>query len=363
MKTKKQTKLEEKIMNTVYGSIMTPSQTRLNETTKPNKEKEQNNLVSLQPLQQTKKNVHCCPDCSIEMGYSNIQGAVCYLCDGCGRIEEIIGDNSEFDEFSSALLTGYSVNTSSIVPMKMVGPQSSTYQRRVISGTAEYKNVQRKVTFDEMTKLNCQVDAIKVPPHIVSEAARDYCKLQQHYIRRGDVRRGIMGWLVYELCKKSGIDRTPGEISDMFLIPSDELSNGSKVVKQARVDGILDDIGNNGYDPTGDMERKLKRYFGIFDISETYISFAQTVIEFVVKKRKRAVHSGMKSRCTGTIYILGLALDLEISKQKISDKCEISIATFTKFISYIREIMNAGDTNTKKLKHIFNKHNVPIIDF
>src|SRR5690242_13774860 len=127
MKTKKQTKLEEKIMNTVYGSIMTPSQTRLNETTKPNKEKEQNNLVSLQPLQQTKKNVHCCPDCSIEMGYSNIQGAVCYLCDGCGRIEEIIGDNSEFDEFSSALLTGYSVNTSSIVPMKMVGPQSSTY--------------------------------------------------------------------------------------------------------------------------------------------------------------------------------------------------------------------------------------------
>ena len=380
--------LAEKIMNTVYGSIMTSPATTNQNTPKNTSKITQ--VVNLEPppppitLPQyhqeptrQKSNIHYCPECStsvadgiqawghgpISMNFSSVGGNVCYLCDQCGFMEEIIGDNSEFDEFSTALLSGYNISSSSTVPIKMTGPQSSNFQRRIISGTTEYKNTQRKVTFDEMAKLNSQEDIIKVPPHIVNAAAKDYCKLQQHYIRRGDVRRGIMGWLVYELCKESGIDRTPDEISTIFKIPSDELSNGSKVVKQARVDGILEEIGCNGYDAVRDMECKLKRYFGMFGISEVYIPFAQTVIDFVIKKRKKAIHSGMKARCTGVIYVLGLSLDLYISKQQISDTCHISITTFSKFINYMREIMTEDGINAKKLKHIFNKHSIPLINF
>lgn len=308
------------------------------------------------PEEQVYTKIQICPACVVEMGYTEIDGSMSYVCLKCGMIEEIIGDDNE----NSNQLTFVSYNTlaQSSVPIKMTGPKSSAYQKRVISSTSEYSNTQRRVTHDQMTKLTCFVESARVPAHIVDAAAENYYQLQKFCVKRGDVRKGIMAWLVYEICQTNGLERTPREISSMFEISQSELSEGSKIVKQARVDGQLEKTDTN-YNEKDSMSAKLDRYFAILEIPERYRVFVETVINFVSLKRRKSKHSGMKARCAGTIYMLALAEpSLGITRNTIAAKCNISPATFLRFSSLIIEILNLeeSDITRRKLIHIYKKY-------
>jgi transcription initiation factor TFIIIB Brf1 subunit/transcription initiation factor TFIIB len=346
-------KLTPKRVNTQYKS---KNQTQLR------KERiEYNNSGIIEKPEVSITSKHMCLECSTQMVFSNVDGSRCYICELCGLIEDIIGDNSEFDNTSTALFTGYNTSNKSSIPIKMTGPKASMYQKRIISSTAEYVNTQRRVTQNEMTKLTCFVENSRVPPHIVDKASNDYHTLQQHYIKRGDVRRGIMAFLVYEGCKESGFDRSPAEITEMFEITSNELSDGAKVIEQAKIDGILEITTTPGYNNELDMTSKIRRYFEMLNIPLKYMDFVKTLIEFTIAKRKKSRHSGMKARVTGAIFmlteVLEVYLDEEIvNKSVISEKCKISVATFVRFSNIINELLHENTTNSKKLRHIYKKY-------
>lgn len=306
--------------------------------------------------------LYTCNDCKVEMDYMQIEGSMCYICPKCGMIEEIIGDDS--DASSQTAYTSYNTLLNASIPIKMTGQKCNAYQKRVTSSTAEYIHTQRRVTHDQMTKLTCHVEQARVPSHIVDQAANDYHKFQQFYVKRGDVRKGIMAWLVYEICTNSGLDRTPKEISQMFEISQSELSEGSKIVKNARVSGQLEN-NMKSYNEDDQMKSKMTRYFAILEIPDIYWDFVQKLITFVYKKRHKSKHSGMKARCAGAIYILSLSVpDLKITRNIIAEKCNISQATFIRFANIVFDIikLDESDKTRRQLKHIYKKYEIPFTE-
>lgn len=331
------------ILNDIYDE-------KSNISSSPEKSNDTINLFSLDE-NYVRKTHPDCEICNVELEPQTIDGNIHYTCLLCGFIGEDVGESTNEE----------SINFN--MPLKMTGPKSNTYQKRVISSTTDYKNTQRKVTFDEMKKLTVFADKNSVPQHLVDKAAKDYVTLQKYFIKRGDVRRGIMACLVYEACKNNEIDRTPKEISEMFEITTKELSEGSKLIDKARNNGLLEK--GNCYDEKTDKKAKIDRYFSILDIDEKYKTFVSTLIDFICQKRKSSIHSGMKARCAGAIFILVECLDLDINRQTIAEKCDISIATFIRFSNIVKSIFNEQEDNLvrKKLSHLFKKHEIPIIEF
>jgi len=303
------------------------------------------------------KKKHLCELCVKQMDYMQIEGCMNYVCPGCGFIEDIVSEDN--DAANSTTYFGYNTMQESSMPIKIVGKNSHVYQKRVTSMTSDYTNTQRRATHNQMTKLTCFAENGKVPPSIVNKASEDYNKFQQFYVKRGDVRKGIMAWLVYELCIDSGLDRTPKEISNMFEISQSELSEGCKIVKDARNAGQLGTVKPLNEDDL--VKSKLNRYFAILEIDNKYREFVNTLIHFIYTKRNKSKHSGIKARCAGAIYALTLALpELNITRADIAEKCNISQATFVRFTNIIIEIYNLdeSDLTRRKLSHLYKKHGI-----
>jgi hypothetical protein len=148
----------------------------------------------------------------------------------------------------------------------------------------------------------------------------------------------------------------------MFEISQNELSEGSKIVKNARIVGQLETAAQ-GYNEEDDMEAKLKRYFAILEIPEAHFEFVTTLIKFTCVKRKKSKHSGMKARCAGAIFMLSESEPaLKITKIDIATKCNISAATFMRFANIITELINLPEDSIthRKLAHIYKKHIITI---
>ena len=310
--------------------------------------------------QKTKQKKHQCGECMKQMDYMQVEGCMNYVCAGCGYIEDIMSEDSEVA--NSASYFGYNTMQESSMPIKIAGKNAHIYQKRITSATADYNNTQRRATHNQITKMTCFAENGKVPNNIINKASEDYHKFQQFYVKRGDVRKGIMAWLVYELCIDSGLDRTPKEISHMFEISQSELSEGCKIVKDARQSGQLGTV--KALNEEDLVKSKLNRYFAILEIDQKYRDFVDNLIHFIYVTRHQSKHSGIKARCAGAIYALTLAQpDLGITRAHIAEKCNISQATFVRFTNIIIEIykLEKTDLTRRKLAHIYKKHGIDFL--
>jgi transcription initiation factor TFIIIB Brf1 subunit/transcription initiation factor TFIIB len=331
-----------------------------------------------------RRKIPICEECDKAMYKSSIAGSgtsdQAYICEECGKVEEIIGGDVELGEKGSEGVNDYNTSDSSAAPVRITGPNSYTFQKKLISSTSNYKKQQRRNTVDQMENIIYQYNGPKLPANIVKQAADFYYQVQQHCIKRGDVRKGTMAACLYRKCIKNNISRKPKEIADIFGIPQAELSNGEKILDKLFAEGLLGDVAvgdvlsresesagiNQFYfKDQAQMSAFLSRYFECLNIPDTYLDFAQSLIRFT-EKYHIAESSIMSSKCAGTIYILGSKLpELNIKRDDIERECKISKSTFSRFSQSVFAFLNSTDPALKKvrsrLRNIFKKNHIPLL--
>jgi transcription initiation factor TFIIIB Brf1 subunit/transcription initiation factor TFIIB len=311
-----------------------------------------------------------CNDCNIEMHKSPEQMA--YICPGCSRLEEIVGTAADVyheAENGTAIVNNYNTSDNSSAPVKIAGPGNYVFQKKLVGATSNYKKTQKKNTIDQMIGIIYQYQGNRPPHNVVLDAADLYYEVQQHCIKRGDVRMGAMAACLYRLCDHHGITRKPKEIADIFHIEQSELSNGEKILDELDAKGLLKKIktktikdSNNTDQNDAQMIAFLNRYFECLNIPTSYKEFATRLIRFT-KKYRIAVSSIMSSKCAGVIYILSTRVkELNIKRETIEKECNISKSTFGRFAKEVMIILASTDPKIFKVKsrlsNIFKKHSI-----
>lgn len=291
-----------------------------------------------------KKNI--CPDCNIEMSIRRDE----YSCDQCGYITEY--DQQQLE--SQETINGYNTSDGSATPIKISGPHAYMFQKKLQGQTSNYQKTQKRNTIVQFEDTVYQYKGNHIPKYIVAEAADLYGKVQQHCIKRGDVRRGTMAACLYKICDLHNITRKPKEIAEIFGIPQYELSNGSKILDDLKARGLIkikEDLV--GIDETR-MYSFLDNYFNNLNIPldneydtpvnrPNYKRFACQLIR-ISDKYRIANSSIMSSKCAGVIYIIAMKRpELNIKKDMIEKKCAISKSTFNRFYNEINKVLNSDD--------------------
>jgi|GEM_PF-6888822 len=337
-----------------------------------------------------KKNIMICVDCAGEM-FQSPRG---FECESCGQIEENNGNEVETissENGSSDMLSSYNTSSSSATPVRISGPGSVLFQRKMVGNISNYKKTQKKTTNDQMTNVVYQFKGPTPPKYVVSEAVELYYSIQQHCIKRGDVRKGTMAACLYRVCKSHDIDRKPKEIADIFGILQSELSNGEKILDDLAAKGLIQikesrhgdrplAEQNNQTIPSVDQEDKqmqafLKRYFEILNIPldeegfqpierPNYKEFACKLIKFTIKYHI-ADSSITSSRCAGAIYILSSRRkELHLKRDVIEKSCAISKSTFGRFSIAVANILTSTDPLYRKvrsrLRNLFKKYEISV---
>jgi transcription initiation factor TFIIIB Brf1 subunit/transcription initiation factor TFIIB len=331
--------------------------------------------------QAIRRKIPKCEECGLEM-YKLSQE---YICDGCGKVDPIVGGDVDIAERGGAEgVNDYNTSSNSAAPVRISGPGSYRYQRKLLSSTSNYKKQQKRNTVDQITNIVYQYDGAKPPPNVIKQAADLYYLVQQHCIKRGDVRKGTMAACVYRMCIKNGITRKPKEVADIFNIPQNELSNGEKILDKLFANGSLtgslgtltsqnSEITDNAaakvnqfyFKEHEEMSSFLSRYFESLGVPELYMHFAQRLIRFTNKYRI-AESSIMSSKCAGTIYILSIKVpELDIKRDDIEKACTISKSTFSRFYQAVFNMLESTDFRLRKvrsrLRNIFKRGKVPIV--
>lgn len=306
-----------------------------------------------------------------------------FECEECGKIEDF-QEVQNFDIGSNDMANGYNTSGNSAAPIRIIGPNAYAYEKMLVCKISNYKKTQCKNTIDQI--INCveQHKGPTPPKSVVLESAELYYKVQQFCIKRGNVRKGCMAACMYRTCIKYGINRKPGEISDIFGVPQSELSNGEK---------ILDELVSNGSITISEtlkdedqMTAFINRYFESLNIINdesgyipvgrpNYKEFVNKLVKFVQKYRI-AESSIMSSKCVGSIFILinGRKEFSHINNEKIESECKISKSTFNRFAKHIKTVLSdkyvdkdkkdktEEDENKIKiqsrLRHLFKKYNI-----
>lgn len=312
-------------------------------------------------------NIIKCSDCDIVM-YKSSRGMY-YECEKCGIIEDDIGNDFDVVAFDGAgngnfdVINNYNTSNTSAAPIRISGPNNYIYQKKLVSNTCNYSKTQKKNTIDQM--LNFVYQHKSVPDkNIVLEAANFYYDVQQHCIKRGDVRKGTMAACLYRVCISHGSTRKPKEISDIFGVQQSEFSNGEKILDDLVASGKIKMKCNGAFVPDSDIKLAnafLNRYFENLNIPNdaedfnskdrpNYKLFTLSLIKFTQKYRI-AESSIMSSKCAGAIYILALKRkELNITRDMIEAECSISKSTFSRFHKAVFTVLESDDTINKKTK-------------
>jgi transcription initiation factor TFIIIB Brf1 subunit/transcription initiation factor TFIIB len=313
-----------------------------------------------------------CSDCDVDMYKLGLE----YICSECGRTEEIVGGSTDIAEKNNAeSVSDYNTSNNSSAPVRISGPGSYAFQRKLVSTTSNYKVQQKRNTYSQMRKIICEYKGDKPSEKIIKEACEFYYQVQQHRIKRGDVRKGTMAACLYRKCIENQVVRKPKEIASMFGIPQRELSNGEKILDELFSEGLLGtatdvEAGNAsaGVDQFCLDEEKIAkdflfRYFELLNIPTVHITFAYRLIRFTTSYHI-AESSVVSSKCAGTVYIIAKQKSMKITKKDIITACNLSFSTFNRFYKEVVEFLHNTQPNktraVSRMKKIFKVGDIPI---
>lgn len=305
-------------------------------------------------------NINICPDCNIEMSK---EGDL-VTCPRCHYINEDIVNDS-VDTATSEILNNYSMSNTSATPLRVQGPGSYKFQRRVIGNSSDYKKKQRKDTSDQIRLMLASTETY-IDPSIINDTVELYFKIQQHTIKRGDVRRGTMAACFYYVCTKANRAMKPKEIAACFGIDQSDVSNGMKVIGKL-VSTDLVKIETSIMRKEDVCRDFLVRYMAALDLDQhpeyaTFLSFLRQLIRFTVKYRI-SPNSQDPSKCAGAIYLLtSYRPDLEIRRETIEKCTNTSKSTFYRYCSEVKSFLASAEPELQKVKHrlelVFERHGI-----
>lgn len=308
---------------------------------------------------------HFCSECNCRM--THLAEQMEYMCDKCGSVVKDVSHTVD-SVGGTNHINNYNTSDESATPIMINGPNHYYYQKKLVSSASNYKKTQKRNTVKQMVGYTYEKQ--QVAQHIVLQAADLYYEVQQHCIKRGEVRRGTMAACLYRVCKYEGHPRKPKEIAAIFGTDRSEVSNGIKILdgllsqRRLVLKGRLADY-NPYFDGINHTMDYLKRYFNALQIDERYKEFAERLVRFTTKYGI-SHSSNTSSKCAGVIYIIITRVpELRLGEDAIKRECNISPSTFRRFAKCIFDFLGPVDTTNqgavlikRRLRHLFIKHGI-----
>ena len=175
--------------------------------------------------------------------------------------------------------------------------------------------------------IQTKAKAQDINPCIIEEAKVLYKAIAENKISRGSNRVGIIAACVYKACKNKLVPRSHKEIARMFDINVTHMTRGCK-----KFDEIMNYIKYDN--KTSNIEgSKSTDYITRFCSKLNLGSNILNVCKFTCSKAEEyslVSENTPPSIAAGTIYLISSLLNLNISKNKISEICKISEVTISK---------------------------------
>lgn len=285
-----------------------------------------------------------CPRCNVEMTKSwNEHTLVCPKCQatvavGVGEAHTI-GASENHNTSSNAYMC-----------FKPVGTKNRLYQNTMIKYTSEATPYRDQKILSNIKQFNFINENFKVPDTVIHAARELFIQLSEHdYVRRGGLRRGVIGACIYVSCRKMGVTKTKAQVAELMKVNEAKITFGLEELNDYAKLGVIE-ISQN-VDPTRDYVDSL---FEIFDFDQEYKQFVVDLLDRMERKKiEKVVSCFNTTRVVGAVHFLSKHMGWGLTHEKIAASCEnISRGTYL-------AVTNAIIQNETKLRKVFVRHNIP----
>jgi len=296
---------------------------------------------------------HKCPVCEIDLQRKDNMTCICVNC-GYETLNE-----AAHDEYSIDVAQSYSTQNNTTMRVHSVTPMGKKLNNILMGATSGTHNQKGKRVLDKISKWLYQASDEIIPNAVASAAVESYIKIQTSdgVVKRGGKLNGILAALIYDECVKHGIPRKPRTIATIAGISETQLSEGRKeLLKLSRTGTII--LSEGG----GEAYQFIQQYFERLGLQE-YDHYKGFLLELInatsmEKIRMSSNTARTSTRCAGVLCILctqlGIKKDNPITRDTISEVCEISKSTFIRFIAMVQAYKNEPE-----IVEIFERYEVP----
>ena len=179
-------------------------------------------------------------------------------------------------------------------------------------------------------KIKSKCESAGIPNIIINQAKKMYTRLNDTKISRGSNRKGLEGTCVYMACKLNGVPRSAKEIAAVFDLNISEMTRGIKKFKE-----IMKEFNNkNDSDVKFNLTASnpndyIDRFCSNLRISEEnkkickYINNKAIQLNIVSDNTPASI-------AAGSIFMISMIKNLNITKTNIAEACKISEVTISK---------------------------------
>ena len=261
------------------------------------------------------------------------------ICKDCGRIlDKIIDSGAEWryygvDDSKSSDPTRCGLPSNALLPESSLGTivgltGRDSYEMRKIRkyhtwNAMPYRERSLYSVFDQLT-----VRAVNhgIPSCIIEDAKAMYKVLSEHRISRGSNRKGLIASCIYIACKSKGVPRSAKEVAEIFKLKITSMTKGCKKFME-----IMNTVNKNSNLELSATQPDdfIRRFCSKLQINGR----ALDICRYVAKKAEQynlVSENTPPSIAAGSIYLVSVTYDMNISKKDISDACKISEVTISK---------------------------------
>ena len=173
----------------------------------------------------------------------------------------------------------------------------------------------------------------KLPKIIIEDSKIYYKHISENIISRGANRKGLIAGCVYNSCKKQKVPRSCKEIAEMFNIELKDMTRGCKKFNEIwRL--VNKNVGlnknNTFYRSTNPLDY-IDRFCSKLSLPNKIKNVAEIIaIKSITFNYNIVNDNTAPSISAGSVYLVCMLFNYNISKKDISNICKISEVTITK---------------------------------
>lgn len=206
--------------------------------------------------------------------------------------------------------------------------------------------------FSILSNINIQAGNNGLSHSIIEDAKVLYKKLSEEKISRGENRNGLIASSIYMSCKSNNVPRSAKEVAKMFNLNISTMTKGCK-----RFSEILD-INYVSTTPE-DFIKRFCTKLNQSKIIDLCLYIIEKANEFAI-----VAENAPPSISSGVIYLVTVICNLDLTKKRISEVCEISEVTINKcfkklfdFKEHLIPCEIISEYNERRLKEELNHQN------
>jgi transcription initiation factor TFIIB len=292
-----------------------------------------NDLYEYNNKNEKNKNIDICLNCNKK---GLLKTDIVIVCDYCGYENDRVFDFSNESRYYGIMDTKHASDPSRCgIPINELLPNSSLGTMISGRGFEKFRRVpewnlmsqKERSLLKTYKSIDNYLEDGGISNRIIDRAKFMFKDISaNNKIRRGDSLTGLMSACCYLSCKDKNVARSTKEMSKMFDIKENKVSNGYKEIMETLYHSNKEYV--NRIDSVSHYDF-IYRYCNKLNIDKEYVIIAMYVSN-IADKLSIVVNNKPPSIAIGSIYFVLNIYNLKFTKKTIAKVCNISDVTISK---------------------------------